>query len=160
MTRFSDRPLTLKWALLNALAVVFLAALAARFHSSVHGATLVVVPVILALGAYASSIGGRLCWRGDTLGQAGSLTEVTSARRRILHEAVYLEFWAWVAQMTGILSTVIGFFILLSSASDVDSLGTRIQEGGGTALLGTFVGVYVSLILAMEHRLIEHDLGD
>lgn len=148
---FRARPLALRWALLNALAIVLLIVLGAEFHSHVRGATLVVVPVILLVGAYASLIGGRLSWRID----GGDVT-----RLRALHEARYLEFWAWVTQMMGILATVIGFFILLShSGADTTDLGTRIQVGGGTALLGTFVGVYVSLVLMMEHRLIEHELG-
>jgi hypothetical protein len=153
--------MTLKWALLNALSVVLLTVLAIEFHNRIHGVALAVVPVILLVGAYASSIGGRLCWRADNLKHdlRGMRHLATRERSLILHEAQYLEFFAWVCQMAGILSTVIGFFILISSGGDVTNLGNRIQSGGGTALLGTFVGVFVSLILALEHRLIEHDLG-
>lgn len=161
MQSIRGRPLFLKWLLLNSLAVVFLTVLATYFHGSLRGAPLIVVPVIVAIAAYASFLGGRLCWRTDSfLASEDTIEEILRARRRILHEARYLEFWAWVCQMTGILSTVIGFFILLSHSTDTASLGARIQSGGGTALLGTFVGVFASLVLSLEHRLIEHELGE
>lgn len=144
------RPLFLKWALLNALAVIFLTVLGVEYHDQLRGAPLVVTPLILAVAVYASALGGRMCWRAEGASPF--------ARDRILHEARYLSFWAWVCQMVGILSTVIGFWLLLQGDGSTEQLGDRIQEGGGTALLGTFVGVLASLLLAMEHRLIEHDL--
>ncbi len=147
------RRLFLKWALLNALAVIFLVVLAVEYHEHVRGAPLVVIPVILALAAYASAFGGRLCWESD------GVEPGTKRAARIIHEARYLSFWAWVCQMVGILSTVIGFWLLLGDGDATGAqLGEKIQEGGGVALLGTFVGVFASLLLAMEHRLIEHDL--
>lgn len=144
------RLLFLKWLLLNALAVVGFAVMALEYHSRVRGASLVVIPAILAVGVYASLGAGRLCW------QAHDATPRTKAR--ILHDAQYVTFWAWVCQMLGILATVIGFWLLLSDGADAASIGSRIQEGGGVALLGTFVGVAVSLVLMMCYRLIEHDL--
>ena len=144
------RRLFLKWLLLNALAVVLLLAAGVEYHDRIQGSSLVVIPLILAVGAFASTTAGRLCW---VVGNDGF-----DDNKRVLHEARYLPFWAYTCQMLGILATVIGFWVLLSAGGEGTEIGDRVQEGGGVALLGTFAGVFVSLILVMEHRLIEHDL--
>lgn len=149
---YKDRSLFLKWSLLNILAAMFLAIMGYSFQEHIEGIILIIIPAILIVGIYASIGGGIICWK------AGNSQYDP---KQLLHHAEYLNFWAWVCQVTGILATIIGFWILLSGdVEDTASIGQRIQEGGGTALLGTFVGVFISLVLSLEYRMIEHDLEE
>lgn len=144
--------LFLRWALINVLLALGLIAGAARFGGQLSGATLVMIPLILAVFGFASAHAGRLFWR---------LENSSVARSRIRHEAEYLGFSAWTTQILGILSTIAGFWILLGGDhTQVAELGNRIQAGGGVALLGSFVGVLCSLVLTLGHRMLEHELGD
>jgi len=152
VTSARERTLFVKWALLNAVFIVFLVVLGLTFGGRVHGAPLVTIPVILAVTVWGSLYGGRLCWRAGDEGLTGGEAE------RIIHEAAYLDHWAWVAPMLGILSSIAGMSILLSS-NDAANLSDRITSGGGGIFYGTFVGVLAMLLLKHEHRMIEHDLG-
>lgn len=150
-THLRDRALFLKWVLLNAVAVVFLVALGVTFGGRVHGAALVVIPLILGLTAYGSAYGGRLCWNADGV-RPGTLSAAA-----LIHGAKYLDHWAWVCPMLGILSSIAGMSILLSS-NDAATLGERVTSGGGAIFYGTFVGVLAMLLLKHEQRMIEHEL--
>ncbi len=156
-----ERQLFLKFVLLNAVASVFLVALGLVYGGRVHGPSLVAVPVILLLALYAQIGAGRICWEADNLMGAsfGTRAEGPKQRARLLHDAKYLGHWAWCAQVTGILSTVLGFWMLLSAGGGTEDLHTRILTGGGVALVGTFVGTAVSMLLVQTERLIEHELG-
>lgn len=151
-----DRPLFVKWALLNAVFVVFLLVLGLTFGGRIHGAPLVVIPLILVLTAYASVYAGWLCWRVDSW-DTFTYRE-TPTKQAILHDAAYLDHWAWVAPMLGILSSIAGMSILLSS-NDATGLSDRITSGGGAIFYGTFIGVLAMLLLKHEQRMIEHALG-
>lgn len=151
-TSVKDRSLFLKWALVNAVAAVFLIVLGVTFGGRIHGAPLFVIPVILLLAAYGSAYGGRLCWRADGV-QPGTRTA-----DRIIHESLYLDHYAWVCPMLGILSSIAGMSILLSS-NNAATLADRISSGGGAIFYGTFVGVLAMLLLKHEQRMIEHELA-
>lgn len=146
-----ERTLFVKWALLNAVFAVFLVVLGATFGGRIHGVALYVIPAILILTVYASSYGGRLCWRAD------ETTPGTKTASRIIHEAHYLDHWAWVCPMLGILSSIAGMSVLLSN-NDAASLGERVTSGGGGIFYGTFAGVLAMLLLKHEQRMIEHEL--
>lgn len=151
-TRVRDKSLFLKWALVNAVAAVFLIVLGVTFGGRIHGAPLFVIPVILLLAAYGSAYGGRLCWRADGVSPGGRTAD------RIIHESLYLDHYAWVCPMLGILSSIAGMSILLSS-NDAATLADRISSGGGAIFYGTFVGVLAMLLLKHEQRMIEHELA-
>lgn len=156
------RPLFTKWALLNGLLAVGVAGLAAHYGSRVHGASLISIPAIVIAYLYASTLGGRIAWDADSTPRPNASTRDYLWEKRardLLHRAHWLGFWAWTCQILGILSTVFGFWLLLSQGGDTTTLGHRIQNGGGVALTGTFVGILCSLALQMQQRLIEHDVG-
>lgn len=163
MSQARDRMLFLKWLLLNALALVGFVALAALEHGRVHGASRVAIPIILLVFCWASAGAGRICWRASappgTASLKGYLLTGKTLKDTLLHDANWLGYWAYACQILGILSTVYGFWTLLAAGGSTADLGTRIQAGGGVALLGTFVGVLTSLVLTFEHRLIEHELA-
>jgi hypothetical protein len=151
-SRVAEKPLFLKWLLLNAVAAVFLVTLGATFGGRIHGISLGIIPLILLLTAYGSAYAGRLCWEAD-----GDFAGETPVRVGILHRAKYLDHWAWVCPMLGILSSIAGMSILLSS-NDATTLGERVTSGGGAIFYGTFVGVLAMLLLKHEQRMIEHEL--
>lgn len=155
MTAAVERRLFLQWLLLNVAFVIGLIVLGLTYGGKLHGPALVTIPIILALGAYATAYGGRLCWEagGEFIGE-------TPVARNIVHRATYLDHWAWVCPMVGILSSIAGMAILISN-NDPATLGNRIASGGGAIFYATFVGVLVSVILKHEQRMIEHELtGD
>lgn len=145
------RRLFLQWALINALFVVFLVAGAST--AKLHGATLVAVPIILLLYVCASAWGGCLSWRAD---EAWNLTSDWK-RRAILHDAEWLNRGAYALQIAGIMSTMIGFYLILQT-SDAGDLSAKLS-GGSVALLGSFVGVLCSLLILLQQWLLEHALG-
>lgn len=159
MSASSDRVLFLKWLLLNALALVGFVALGVTEHGKVHGASRVAIPIILAVFAWASYGAGRICWAAGGLGEKAWIDGGRGDWEELLHDANWLSYWAYACQILGILSTVYGFWTLLAAGGSTADLGSRIQSGGGVALLGTFVGVLTSLVLTFEHRLIEHELA-
>jgi hypothetical protein len=152
MTEARVRTLFVKWALLNAVFIVFLVSLGVVFGGRIHGAALVTIPLILLLAAYGSAYGGHLCWRAG-----GEHVDELPTRRSIIHASLYLDHWAWVCPMLGILSSIAGMSILLSN-NDATTLSARISSGGGAIFYGTFVGVLAMLLLKHEQRMIEHEL--
>lgn len=150
--RAEGRDLFLKWVLLNVLALVFLTVGGLAYAHRIHGPSLVVVPLMLVVYSYAAAYAGRICWR------AGDHDRSAWKLQRLLHEAEYLNFWVWLLQMMGMLTTVYGFWLLLTSGGTDQNLHDRILSGGGVALVGTWVGIFTSVILAASHRMIEHDL--
>jgi hypothetical protein len=146
----TEKTLFLKWALLNAATVVFLVVLAATFGGRVHGIVLGVIPFILGVTAYGSFLAGKVAWAADGASP--------KKKKALLHDAHYIDHYAWVAPMLGILSSIAGMSVLLSS-NDAASLGERVTSGGGGIFYGTFVGVLGMLLLVHEKRMIEHDLA-
>lgn len=154
-----DRKLFVQWLLLNAFAAAVMVALGVSLGGRVHGAAAVAVPAIFAVFLYGTAVGARLCWLAAEVGDPDLVGH--GFRLYLLHRAHNLSFLAWVCQIMGILSTVLGFWVLLSGQSGAQTaeLATRIQSGAGVALAGTFVGIVASLVLTLEHRLVEHELG-
>lgn len=146
-----EKTLFVKWALLNAVFTVFLVTLGIIFGGRIHGAALITIPLILALAAYGSAYGGRLCWQADPY------IRNREKAPHIIHASLYLDHWAWVCPMLGILSSIAGMSILLSN-NDATTLSSRITSGGGAIFYGTFVGVLAMLLLKHEQRMIEHEL--
>lgn len=146
-----DRTLFLKWVLLNALTVVFFATAGVAYHSKIDGASRIVIPIILVLFASGSAYGGRLCWRADTA--IGRYEE-----RRILHDALYLEWFAYRSQIAGIIATMLGFYVVVTSGVGQADFQTKLK-GAAVALLGSFVGVLCSLILLQIERWLDHELS-
>lgn len=142
----TSRPLFLKLLLIDALAVLGLAAVAAAYGHRLVGPSLVAVPAILIVYTAASAYAALLAWH--TPGRA----------LWVAHRLDFLPFAAWSCQILGIMATVFGFWVLLTSSGDAEALGARIQDGGGVALAGTFVGVACSLVLSVQERLIAHSL--
>lgn len=147
-----NRPLFLRWLLIQALAVAFLVALGVEYGHFVKGASFVALPVILVIGAAGAALSGRLCWALDTTpAKKSTLIRVEQGLENV-------SFASWACQIVGIMATVFGFWLLLGEASDTSSLGDRIQNGAGVALVGTFIGIFCSLLLAADERLIRHQL--
>jgi hypothetical protein len=145
-----ERTLFLRWALLNVVAGMFLGSLGIRYGARVHGPSLVAVPLILAVWAYASAIGGRICWHTD------GVLPGTRAAVKLAHDAKYVRHWAEQIQYMAMLSTVFGIWVLLTSQGG--DLHDRLLAGGGVAFSATFVGIFASLILMQTQRMIEHSL--
>lgn len=134
-----------RWALLFVVSLVALTGMGITYGGRVTGPSLVAIPIIAIVFISASLFAGLLCWNAD------ADPEVT------VHRADWLTFWAWVTPMIGIMGTVFGFWSLLTAGGNNVDLHNRIQNGGGVALVGTFLGVLSSVILSAMHRMIEHD---
>src|SRR6266550_9113390 len=105
-------PLFLRWVVLQAVVATLLAAAALAYFAQLHGASLAMVPVILAVLAGASGYAGLLAWRTDDgASPAGGLR--------------HLWFAAGVCQLLGLLGTVAGFYAMFNQGSS-----------GGTAAAG------------------------
>jgi len=140
----------LKWALLNALTAVFFVAAGYLYHSHIHGAALVAVPMLLTLFTFMTAYGGWLCWKTD-------LATKTYLKDRIRHDLDWLNYFAYTLQVGGIMCTLIGFYLILGHG--IEANFQQKLAGGSVALLGSFVGVLCSLVLLTEQRVIEHELG-
>lgn len=147
----SERTLFLKWSLLNFLAAVFFVSAGIEFHSRIDGGSRIAIPIILLLFASASAYAGKLCWR------AGDPNLTPKSAQRILHDALYLEWFAYRSQIAGIIATLLGFYIIVSNGDQGD-FQTKLK-GGAVALLGSFVGVLCSLILLQFERWLDHELS-
>ena len=138
-----DRPVFLRWLLLNAVALAASGGTLWELAGRIHGASRFALPAIGLVYAAGAHQCGRAAWLaddGDFRTGAHLLDNVTLA--------------SWVAQVLGLLSTVAGFWIIFSGSS-VDSLPNRISSGAGVALTGTFAGIFVSLVLTLGHRVVE-----
>lgn len=144
-----DRPLFAKWLVLQAAVVLGFAGMGYAFYTDVHGPSFVAIPAILALYAWGSATGARVIWGAPR-----------KQPTRVIHEAKALNFWGWICQTTGILCTIAGFWRILATNQDINSLGDAIREGGGVALVGSFVGVVASQLLAAQERMIDHEYGN
>lgn len=151
MGALHERKLFVKWVMTTAVCNVLFVALGITYGSKIHGPSLAVIPIILVTYTYAAGVAARICWYASD-----DLTPVSP--KRLLHDAEWLIFYAWVTPMIGIMGTVFGFWKLLAAGGTDADLHARIQAGGGVALVGTFTGVLVSVALTVMHRLIEHEL--
>ncbi len=153
--RAADHPLFLRWALINALLAIFLVTAGAAYRGNLHGAVLVALPIILAIYCSATYYAGKLAWRADDY--LDTVRGSEPERIRILHDAEWINRWAYSCQIAGIMCTMAGFFVILSKSGTQADLTSKLA-GGSVALLGSFVGVLCSLVLLLQHWLIEHAL--
>lgn len=156
----TERPLFLKWLLLNILTTVFFITAGVEFHSKIDGGSRIAVPIILLLFLSGSIYGGKLCWRASDnwVQTAIALGERPKELDRIQHDALYLEWFAYRSQIAGIIATLLGFYVIITHGGSQGDFNTKLQ-GGAVALLGSFVGVLCSLILLQIERWIDHELS-
>jgi hypothetical protein len=145
-----SHPLFLRWVLFQSIVLTLLAAGGIAYGGRLHGASLVVVPIILAVLAATSAYAGLLAWRRD---------RDESARDGIRH----LWFAAGACQLVGLLGTVAGFYAMFENgdgstgAPGSTDLATRVPHGAGIALSATFVGILSSLVILVEHHVLDGD---
>src|SRR5690242_10457084 len=131
--------LFLRWVLLQAVVATLLAAGAIAYGSRLHGASLAMVPLILAVLAGTSGYAGLLAWRLD---------EGVSPKAGLRH----LWFAAGACQLLGLLGTVAGFYAMFNEGDPgatgaAGDLAARVTHGAGVALSATFVGILASLVI-------------
>jgi hypothetical protein len=146
------RPMFLRWVVLQSVVATVLVAAGLAYGSRLHGASLAMVPLILAVLAGASGYAGLLAWRLD----GGS--EATGGLR-------HLWFAAGLCQLLGLLGTVAGFYAMFNegggaadAASPSGDLAARVTHGASVALSATFVGIFSSIVILLEHHVL--DRGD
>lgn len=145
----TPHPLFLRWVLFQSVAITLLVAGGLAYGGRLHGASLVVVPLILAVLAGTSAYAGLLSWRCD---------EGESVQDGIRH----LWFAAGACQLLGLLGTVAGFYAMFengtgTAAPGSTDLATRVTHGAGVALSATFVGILSSLVILLEHHVLDCD---
>ena len=144
------RPLFLRWVVLQAVVVTLLASGAIAYGDRLHGASLAMVPLILAVLAGASGYAGLLAWRTD---------DGASSNGGLRH----LWFAAGVCQLLGLLGTVAGFYAMFNhgdsgaatTASVSSDLAARVTHGAGVALAATFIGILASIVILLEHHVLD-----
>ena len=142
-------PLFLRWVALQAVVATLLTAAALAYGSQLRGASLMMVPLILAVLAGASTYAGLLAWRAD-----GGASPDGGLR--------HLWFAAGVCQLLGLLGTVAGFYAMFNhggtaaaTATASSELATRVTHGAGVALSATFVGIFASIVILLEHHVLD-----
>ena len=143
------RPLFLRWVMLQAVVATLLAAAGLAYGNQLHGASLAMVPLILAVLAGASGYAGLLAWRTD---------DGASPNGGLRH----LWFAAGVCQLLGLLGTVAGFYAMFNhsdaaatTAGASSDLATRVTHGAGVALSATFIGILASIVILLEHHVLD-----
>jgi MotA/TolQ/ExbB proton channel family len=143
-------PLFLRWVVLQAVVATLLAAAALAYGGQLHGASLAMVPLILAVLAGTSGYAGLLAWRSDDgASPSGGLR--------------HLWFAAGVCQLLGLLGTVAGFYAMFNhggassstTAGAASDLATRVTHGAGVALSATFIGILASIVILLEHHVLD-----
>jgi MotA/TolQ/ExbB proton channel family protein len=145
-------PLFLRWVLFQAVVLTLLLAGGLAYAGRLHGASLVVVPLILAVLAGTSGYAGLLAWRTD---------EGVPVMEGLRH----LWFAAGSCQLLGLLGTVAGFYAMFEDGTGTATaagpgstdLATRVTHGAGVALSATFVGILSSLVILLEHHVLDRE---
>lgn len=144
-------PLFLRWVVLQSLVATLLVAAAIAYGERLHGASLAMVPLIIAVLAGTSAYAGLLAWRAD---------DGISAKAGLRH----LWFAAGVCQLLGLLGTVAGFYTMFNehtagaaatAAGASSDLAERVTHGAGVALSATFVGILASIVILLEHHVLD-----
>jgi hypothetical protein len=137
--------------LFESVAVTLLVAAGLAYGGRLHGASLAVVPLILAVLFGTSGYAGLLAWRADT---------GVSPKDGLRH----LWFAAGVCQLLGLLGTVAGFYAMFNNGATPGAaspgstdLATRVTQGAGVALSATFIGLLSSLIILLEHHVLDRE---
>jgi hypothetical protein len=145
----TSHPLFLRWALFQSIVLTLLIAGGLAYGGRLHSASLVVVPLILAVLAATSAYAGLLAWRCD--------------RGESVSDGIrHLWFSAGACQLLGLLGTVAGFYAMFqnsggTAAPGSTDLATRVTHGAGIALSATFVGILSSLVILVEHHVLDGD---
>jgi MotA/TolQ/ExbB proton channel family len=148
--RAGRHPLFLRWVVLQAVVATLLAAAGLAYGDRLRGASLAMVPVILAVLAGASGFAGLLAWRAD---------EGDSASGGLRH----LWFAAGVCQLLGLLGTVAGFYAMFNQGGTgattgaSSDLAARVTHGAGVALSATFIGILASIVILLEHHVLDSE---
>lgn len=141
LPNLGDRPRFLRWALVNALALVAFATAAASYHGHVHTTGLVSVAIVLGVFAFASAYCGLLAWRSD--GRAGG----TDARA-----LEHVSFAIRVCPMLAMLGTASGFLIAFTGSTE--DVQQRVA-GASTGIVATVVGVACTIVLMLQRHLLD-----
>jgi hypothetical protein len=143
-------PMFLRWVVLQSLVATILIAGGLAYGHRLGGASLVMVPLILAVLIATSCYAGLLAWRLDTgISAAGSLR--------------HLWFTAGLCQLLGLLGTVAGFYAMFNDGATPGNtqagsdLATRVTHGAGVALSATFVGILSSIVILLEHHVLDRE---
>jgi MotA/TolQ/ExbB proton channel family protein len=143
-----SHPLFLRWVVLQSIVLTVLVAAALAYGGRLQGASLAMVSAIVAVLAGTSGYAGVLPWRVDV---------GASPRHGLRH----LWFAAGSCQLLGLLGTVAGFYAMFnddgggSLASSGTELATRVTQGASVALSATFVGILASLVILLEHHVLD-----
>jgi MotA/TolQ/ExbB proton channel family len=136
---------------LQAVVATLLIAAGIGYAGQLHGASLAMVPLILLVFVGASGYAGLLAWRTD---------EGASPRGGLRH----LWFAAGVCQLLGLLGTVAGFYAMFNHSGAAASTGTassdlesRVTHGAGVALSATFIGILASIVILLEHHVLDDE---
>jgi hypothetical protein len=145
----TSHPLFLRWVLFQSVVLTLLLAGGIAYGGRLQGASLVVVPLILAVLAATSAYAGLLAWRSDD-------------GARVEAGVRHLWFSAGACQLLGLLGTVAGFYAMFengggAAAPGSTDLATRVTHGAGIALSATFVGILSSLVILVEHHVLDGD---
>ncbi len=145
-----QRPLFLRWVVLQSVVATLLAAGAIVYGERLRGASLAMVPLILVVLAGASAYAGVLAWRSDD-------------GRSPQHGLRHLWFAAGACQLLGLLGTVAGFYAMFNegeasangAGGAASDLAARVTHGAGVALSATFIGILASLVILLEHHVLD-----
>lgn len=145
------RPMFLRWVVLQSVVATMLVAALLAYGGRLHGASLAMVPLILVVLVGASGYAGLLSWRlDDGVPPNGGLR--------------HLWFAAGLCQLLGLLGTVAGFYAMFNEgggssdpASASSELAARVTHGAGVALSATFVGILSSIVILLEHHVLDRE---
>lgn len=156
------RRLFLRWALINALSLVFFGVLYAHnFFAGLEGAPLYGAAVILIFTVVMSAYAGWLTWRTDDVIEGH--TNDAQARARLNHDLSHVFHAIWVCQILGIIGALVGYREQTQTAAKATAdAGAAVQQvftALGNGLIATTLGVLCSLLFFVEYRLLEHSLG-
>lgn len=150
-----DRPLFLRWFLINAFLVVASILLGSAYssHIHIHGTSLAIVPIVFAVTLGMIAYSGVLFWKADGVR--------LDHRERIIHQAEHVFFAIAICQLLGLLGAQLGIYIIsqANTTAGVQEATHNILTGLGTGLIATIVGVLCSLVLAIEHHILVHNLS-
>jgi hypothetical protein len=135
---------------LQAVVATLLVAAALAYGDQLRGASLAMVPLIMAVLAGASGYAGLLAWRTDDGASPGGGLR-------------HLWFAAGACQLLGLLGTVAGFYAMFNNggasagqaAAASSELAARVTHGAGVALSATFVGILASIVILLEHHVLD-----
>lgn len=172
-----QKPLFLKWMLINVLTTVGAVSGALIFEShvgTIGTTTRVAAGIIAVIYLAMSGYCGKLMWKLDTVYDGENQTvdpddadTYFGWRKRqitkITHDSEHVYFSVSLLQILGLLGTVTGFLVVMLGGfsnlqnNDPASIRTLLQHvasGSATALLATFVGILTSVVLGLQHHLL------